>query len=137
MNKIMMMVVGAAGLGLVGVISACAPKIAESTGRNDFMALCVDCHGPAGKGDGPLADGLNPHPADITKVAAGNGGIFPRQQVMNHIDGFTMGRSESPMPAFGELLEGKTVLYDSGDGIASPTPARLVALMEYVEGLQE
>lgn len=133
----MMVLAGAVGLALVGVISACAPEMAEPTGRNDFMALCVDCHGPAGKGDGPLAEGLEPHPADITKVAARNGGVFPRRQVMSHIDGFTMGRSESPMPQFGELLEGKTVLYDSGDGIATPTPARLVALMEYVEGLQQ
>ena len=35
------------------------------------------------------------------------------------------------------LLDGELVPYDGGDGIASPTPVRLVELAEYVKGLQE
>lgn len=125
------------GAAVLGLIAACAPDAQVTTGRMDFQQLCVDCHGPSGKGDGVMADGLEPRPADITRIAAENGGVFPKARVMSHIYGFTPGRSESPMPAFGDLLEGKTVMYDSGDGIPTPTPWRLVALMEYVEGLQE
>lgn len=128
---------GFGGVAMLGLIAACAPETKITTARGDYMNLCVDCHGPGGKGDGPLAEGLEPKPADITRIARDNGGVFPKARVMSHIYGFTPGRSESPMPAFGDLLDGKTVLYDSGDGIETPTPARLVALMEYVEGMQE
>ncbi|MCF3972300.1 c-type cytochrome [Paracoccus salsus] len=129
-----------AGIGAVamaGLIAACAPETQVTTGRSDYMNLCVDCHGPTGKGDGPAAAGMEPRPTDITRVARNNDGVFPKNRVMSHIYGYTMGRSESPMPQFGDLLEGRTVLYDTGDGIETPTPWRLVALMEYVEGMQE
>lgn len=125
------------GLTMAGVIAACAPTLTDrARARNDFNALCVDCHGPSGRGDGPAAAGMVPHPLDLTRVAASNGGAFPRLQVMGHIHGFTAGRSESPMPQFGELLDGPTIPYDAGDGVATPTPVRLVALMEYVEAMQ-
>lgn len=127
---------GLSGVALAGLVAACAPQPSVSSGRNDFVALCVDCHGTDGKGDGPMAEGLTPKPVDVTQIAAKNGGVFPQARVMSHIYGFTPGRSDSPMPQFGDLLEGETVLYDSGDGIETPTPARLVALMEYVESIQ-
>lgn len=108
-----------------------------TTGVGDFTRFCADCHGPEGKGNGPAAAGLKPRPADLTQLSRKNGGKFPRLTVMNRIDGYTMGKSDSPMPAFGDLLEGKTVLFDSGDGIETPTPWRLVALQRYVETLQK
>lgn len=126
-----------AGISMAAAIAACAPETQITTGRSDYQALCADCHGPAGKGDGPAAEGMDPRPVDVTRVAASNGGVFPKSRVMSHIYGFTPGRSESPMPQFGDILEGRTVLYDSGDGIQTPTPWRLVALVDYVEGLQE
>lgn len=128
-----------AGLGsaaMAALVAACAPEAPAATGQYDFAALCVDCHGAQGNGDGPLAAGLTPRPVDVTVIATQNGGVFPKARVMSHIDGFTMGRGETPMPSFGDLLDGETVLYDSGDGIPTPTPRRLVALMEYVEELQ-
>ncbi|WP_295043796.1 cytochrome C [uncultured Paracoccus sp.] len=127
-----------AGMAMAGVIAACAPGATDQArARSDFQALCVDCHGAAGHGDGPAAAGMVPHPVDLTQVAANNGGVFPRLQVMGHIHGFTPGRSESPMPAFGDLLDGPTIPYDAGDGVLTPTPVRLVALMEYVEAMQQ
>lgn len=122
---------------MAGLIAACAPQTTDrAQARNDFNALCVDCHGADGRGAGPATAGMRPAPVDLTRVAANNGGDFPRLQVMGHIYGFTPGRSESPMPEFGDLLDGPTVPYDAGDGIPTPTPARLVALMEYVEAMQ-
>lgn len=125
------------GLAMAGMIAACAPQMSDQVqARNDFAALCVDCHGADGRGGEPAAAGMQPAPVDLTRVAASNGGVFPRLQVMGHIYGFTPGRSESPMPEFGDLLDGPTVPYDAGDGNPTPTPARLVALMEYVEAMQ-
>lgn len=127
---------GLGGAALAGLVAACAPETRLTTGRSDFRALCVDCHGPAGRGDGPLADGLDPRPVDVTRIAALNGGDFPGNRVMSHIYGYTMGRGDTAMPSFGDLLEGRTVLYDSGDGIETPTPWRLVALNEYLKSIQ-
>ncbi|MDO5630964.1 MAG: cytochrome C [Paracoccus sp. (in: a-proteobacteria)] len=130
-------VAGTAALAMAAVIAACAPDQQMTTARSDYMNLCAGCHGTTGKGNGPAAAGQNPRPADITTIAARHDGEFPRLQVMSHIYGYTMGRSESPMPQFGDLLEGRTVMYDAGDGRETPTPQRLVALMEYVERMQE
>lgn len=126
-----------AAAAMAGVVAACAPQVSPQTSaRNDFAALCVDCHGADGTGGGAASSGMDTKPADLTRVAARNGGEFPRLQVMGHIYGFTPGRSASPMPEFGDLLEGPTIPYDAGDGIKTPTPARLVALMEYVKSIQ-
>jgi mono/diheme cytochrome c family protein len=34
-------------------------------GQKVYAANCASCHGPAGRGDGPAASGLNPRPADL------------------------------------------------------------------------
>ncbi len=127
----------AGGLAMAGLIAACTPQDQGTAGaRNDFATLCAGCHGADGKGQGAAGAGMEPRPVDLTRVAANNGGGFPRLQVMGHIYGFTPGRSESPMPEFGDLMEGPTIPYDAGDGIVTPTPVRLIALMEYVESMQ-
>lgn len=124
-------------LATLSVAAACTPEAQITTGAGDYAQYCATCHGPAGKGNGPASQGLTPRPTDLTLLARDNGGTFPRLRVMSRIDGYTMGKSESPMPAFGDLLEGKTVLYDAGDGIETPTPWRLVALAEYLEKMQK
>ena len=44
-------------------------------------------HGPAAKGDGPLAAMLKTRPADLTSIASHNRGTFPAEQVAQIIDG--------------------------------------------------
>lgn len=125
-----------AGLGLAALVAACAPEAGPGGARADFAAYCAACHGNDGRGGGPLAEGMEPVPADVTLITRRNGGVFPKAQVMGHIAGYTMGRSESPMPQFSDLLEGPQVMFDDGSGQAVPTPARLVALADYVQSLQ-
>ncbi|MFD2815237.1 c-type cytochrome [Paracoccus aerius] len=111
------------GLAMAGLIAACAPQMSGRVqARNDFNALCVDCHGADGRGNGPAAGGMTPAPVDLTRVAASNGGTFPRLQVMGHIYGFTPGRSESPMPEFGDLLDGPTIPMTRATAIRRPRP---------------
>lgn len=127
------------GMAVLAVLTACVMPKREAevpTGAQDFAAHCVACHGVSGKGDGEVAAGLAKKPADLTLLSAGNGGAFPGTRVMAQIWGYT-GRDEGRvMPEFKELLDSETVLFDGGDGIATPTPLRLVQLAEYVKGLQ-
>ena len=118
-------------------LAACVER-KEPTGREDFETFCAACHGVSGQGDGEAASGLDRKPADLTGLSARNGGAFPGTRVMAKIWGYTGGRDgASPMPAFGPLLQGDLVPYDGGDGIASPTPVRLVAIAEYLKTLQD
>jgi mono/diheme cytochrome c family protein len=122
-------------------LAACVERDEAPTGREDFATFCAACHGAGGKGDGPAAAGLDRKPADLTGLSARNGGAFPGTRVMAKIWGYTGARpghrdEGSPMPEFGPLLQGDLVPYDGGDGIATPTPARLVGIAEHLRVLQ-
>ena len=128
-----------AALSAAVLLAACLPGAPPRTpsGAEDFATYCAACHGSTGKGDGPSAAGLSRKPADLTAISARNGGVFPATRVMAKIYGYTGGRDGGAvMPAFGALLDGETVPYDGGDGIATPTPVRLVQIAEYLRGLQ-
>ena len=104
-----------------------------------YQSYCASCHGAGGQGDGPAAAGLSVPPADLTRLAQRNGGTFPMVVVMSRIDGYTQGPAmvgQGAMPQFGALLEGDTVLLDTGGGALVPTPERLVRLAEHLASLQ-
>lgn len=107
-----------------------------SEGRAIYQENCAQCHGPSGKGDGPWADGQDPAPSDLTRLS--ENGEFPRIHVLSVIDGYDRtGLPGKEMPEFGLLLEGDTVPVDVGDGVLTPTPRPLAALMVYLESIQE
>jgi mono/diheme cytochrome c family protein len=123
-------------------LSACVETKEAPSGAEDFATFCSACHGAAGKGDGDAAATLDRKPADLTGLSARNGGVFPGTRVMAKIWGYTgvkpgHAADSSPMPQFGPLLQGDLVPYDGGDGIATPTPVRLVAIAEYLKTLQD
>jgi mono/diheme cytochrome c family protein len=117
-------------------LSACVEEEVP-TGAEDFATYCSACHGASGTGDGPGAEGLAKRPADLTQLSARNGGAFPGTRVMAKIYGYTGRDSASAMPQFGPLLQGDLMPYDGGDGIATPTPQRLVQLAEHLKTLQK
>ncbi|MGC1489524.1 MAG: cytochrome c [Albidovulum sp.] len=121
------------------VIGACVPKASPPpSGHALYQGFCQSCHGDQGKGDGPLAGDLAKKPADLTKISARNGDVFPVVRVMSVIDGYTRKNDHgSIMPEMGALLEdGPMVLVDTGDGIDTPVPAQLYALSEYLRSIQ-
>jgi len=124
------------GFATILLLSGCTSNV--ETGRASFNDLCAGCHGQSGRGDGELAQGLTGKPADLTQLSAANSGVFPRVRVMSKIDGYAKGRPHhGAMPAFWPLLEGRTILVETGDGILTPTPEPLVALAAYLETLQQ
>jgi mono/diheme cytochrome c family protein/uncharacterized membrane protein len=66
-------------------------------GAEIFQQNCVQCHGVAGKGDGPLAPTLNPRPVDLTQHVP----FHPDEQLLYWISNGVPG---SAMPAFKEVL---------------------------------
>lgn len=104
-------------------------------GARLYAENCAMCHGPGAKGDGPWAAGMSPPPSDLTRLATN--GEFPRARVLSVIDGYDRtGLPGHAMPEFGLLLEGDTVPIDVGDGVLTPTPRPLAALLVYLESIQ-
>jgi mono/diheme cytochrome c family protein len=122
-------------LGLAACVQAVSMPEAEE-GAALYAENCAQCHGADGTGNGPWAADMVPPPADLTRLAAG--GAFPRSHVLSVMDGYD--RSDLPgkeMPEFGLLLRGDTVPVDVGDGVLTPTPRPLAALMAYLESIQK
>lgn len=127
-------------LAAAGLLAACVPQPDDQpTGRALYGEFCADCHGAGGAGDGPVAALLPKAPADLTGISARNGGRFPLARVMSTIDGYSrLADHASIMPEMGPVLqEGRPVMVDTGDGVQTPVPPRLLALARYVESLQK
>lgn len=122
-------------LGALVALTACDP-VEQTDAARLYTDHCASCHGSSGTGDGLLADGLTPRPADLTRIAARNGGTFDLVSVMSTIDGYKL--PERSMPRFGDMLaEAEYTQVDTGDGVMTPTPIPLLALAEYLKGLQQ
>jgi mono/diheme cytochrome c family protein len=61
-----------------------------------YITNCAPCHGEKGKGDGPAAASLTPHPADHTSAALRNepdGSLF-----------WKLSEGRTPMPTYKKIL---------------------------------
>ena len=115
-------------------------------GKREYFRSCATCHGPAGKGDGPVAASLKRAPADLTGLSRSNFGVFPFARVFDVIDGrfevATHGKRE--MPVWGDVFQpgsgsGQFTLptYDVSKEISeSIVRARILALIDYIFTLQ-
>jgi len=124
-----------AGVAIAAAACAVRSMPEPSEGRAIYEANCSQCHGPVARGDGPWAGSYDPEPADLTRLS--HNGVFPRAEVLSVIDGYDRtGLPGKEMPEFGLLLEGPTVPVDVGDGVLTPTPRPLAALLAYLESIQ-
>jgi mono/diheme cytochrome c family protein len=97
-------------------------------GKKAYSDLCASCHGTSAKGDGPVAPFLNKKPANLTNLAAANGGVFPSERVYEAIDGRRdIGEHGTrEMPVWGVASRVSQTLYR----------ARTRAIVEYLVTLQ-
>lgn len=115
----------------------CAPE-SSSSGRTIYIEKCAVCHGRDGRGDGPAAAGLLTKPADLTRIAARRDGVWPMLEVMSIIDGYSKRYLPGEdMPIYDDFVEGTLVPFDTGNGVTSRTPAKLLAITRYLETLQD
>lgn len=123
---------------LLAVPSVLAAQDAE-TGDDLFQTHCASCHGADADGRGPLSGALLLQPPDLTMLAAGNGGEFPLERVLNRIDGTDPLVSHgSPMPVFGPYFDGvanTAMKLPSGQPVMVSEP--VADLVEYLLTLQK
>jgi len=127
-------------LSLVALALGALPALADEKdqvlkdGKRDYEQNCAACHGESAMGDGKMADLLTVRPPDLTRIAKGNGGVFPFWKVYNIIGGEAPARAHqfSPMPIWASRFraEAATQWY-------APAHVRILLLTHYLESIQE
>ena len=120
-------------LTCVFFITACqtVEQMPDYDGSALYQGYCASCHGAGGAGDGPVAGSMTVVLQDLRGIKQRNGGVFPRQQVAEAIDGRSMraahGTADMPVWGweFGQVEESD-----------AHTQARIDALVSYLEGIQ-
>lgn len=121
---------GFAALLVVGL--ACAEESAEPAetsverGAALYAEHCVDCHGADARGQGPIAEGLQKPPADLTRIAARRDGVFPTAEVRRMVDGRSdfVGHRDVEMPLWGDFFD-------------EEVDAKIESLALYLESIQD
>lgn len=111
------------------------PLVAQNLeeGEAAFANHCAGCHGAEAMGDGPMASLLRVQPADLTALAASNGGAFPLARVVERIDGTAdVTAHGDPMPVFGMLLQGPSAATVAPDGREVVAPEEIVNIAEWL-----
>jgi mono/diheme cytochrome c family protein len=103
-------------------------------GEAMFQAYCTACHGKAGKGDGPAALALKKTPADLTKISARNGGVFPEVRISRFIEGVDEipAHGNRDMPIWGSLFRSL-----SGGANSDIATIRVRNLTDYLKSIQQ
>lgn len=103
--------------------------VAASDAAGMFQSYCAVCHGKEGKGNGPAASALTKTPADLTRIAARNGGTFPDVRVKRYIEGLdeVPAHGTRDMPMWGELF--RSLSRDTAQ-------IRVQALSDHIKSMQ-
>ena len=114
-------------------------------GHEEFMRSCAACHGPGGKGDGPVAELLRERPKDLTQIAKENDGGFPLAEGFHAIDGRReiAGHGTSAMPVWGLRFGDQAMLEARGEPGRTASDAqmaamgRMLSVVYFVQSIQE
>ena len=107
---------------------------AAARGRVTYRIYCMNCHGPAGKGDGKLASILKVKVADLTQVSARHGGTFPEEAVRETIDGRkeVAAHGLREMPVWGDAFQSP----EQGGDQEAKAKAKIHDLVEFLRSIQ-
>jgi mono/diheme cytochrome c family protein len=128
----LVMIAGCAAVLLAGP-AASQEQTPIVNGRDEFVWNCADCHGQAGRGDGPLAAALIKSPSDLTKIAHRNLGIFPAQKIFDIVAGqeSVVGHQSFQMPKYWERFK-----QTPGQRDFVAPEVRIRAIVEYLRQIQ-
>jgi mono/diheme cytochrome c family protein len=115
-----------------------------SAGNRTYDRFCLVCHGKEAKGNGLYKENLRIAPADLTKLAKNNNGMFPWIMMYQIIDGkdISLAHGTSEMPIWGELFD----ISNWSDGnwkkgytehSIAITRGRIFELLVYLDFIQE
>ena len=112
-----------------------SPSLANPSlvGADTYAFYCAPCHGKDGKGRGPVAEALKALPADLTTLAARNGGAFPKDRVRAFVtagDRAIPAHGSPAMPVWGPTF---TAL-DPNDKVVT---VRIFNVVAYLESIQQ
>ena len=102
-------------------------------GVDNFRDYCAPCHGRDGAGHGPVAPALKTPPSDLTRLAAGNNGVFPRARVRAYITNGSPdipAHGDSVMPVWGPTFRA----LDTSD---RSVDVRIANVVEYLASIQK
>jgi mono/diheme cytochrome c family protein len=111
-----------------------ASELFAESGRALYVRYCSACHGSAGRGDGPVAAELRTTPADLTRIAARNDGVFPAAEVARTIDGRDDVRAHGTreMPVWGRRF-GKDLDESAAEEVVR---GNISVLVDYLRSIQ-
>jgi len=123
---------------LLGVRASAAqdvdPVLAQM-GAPYFERLCASCHGVAATGHGSAGKRLRTPPADLTRIAARRGGVFPAGEIAKFIDGRfdPQAGNARVMPIWGARLGEGVPEAGVGESLAR---GKIAVLIEYLKSIQ-
>ena len=120
---------------------ALATSQSEHYGQRTFEDRCATCHGPGGKGDGPMAQVLKSPPSDLTVLARKAKGQFPFGRIYKTIDGRFAPEIPSHgtrvMPVWGNAFRAEVLEADlPGVYAEEVVQGRILGLIYYIQSLQ-
>lgn len=119
---------------------AATPVLAQdpTEGRTLYLHYCMTCHGTTAEGGGPMAPVLLVQPTDLTRLSAGNSGVFPVERVAARIDGSDPLVSHgSSMPIYGETFAGDDTMIKTPSGQPLITSRAIADLVAFLTELQQ
>jgi len=101
-------------------------------GPDLFKMYCATCHGPDGKGGGPVAPALKVPPPDLTVLSRRQDGVFPVVEVETIITGpvAVAAHGSDQMPIWGAIFRA----LDASDARAK---ARIKNLVDHIRSIQQ
>ena len=109
------------------------PPILPVDGAGVFRNYCAACHGPGGRGNGPVSKALKRKVPDLTKLSRRNGGAFPaihvRTTIMSGSDDLLPAHGSKQMPIWGPIFHDIEFDQDLGN-------VRLENVTKYLESMQ-
>lgn len=110
-------------------------ELLDYSGGELYRRFCAACHGPEGRGDGPVGARLSVVVPDLTRIAARRDGRFPAGEVAETIDGrsLVVAHGTREMPVWGYEF-----WVEEGGDVTAETDAREIIdrLVEYLRSIQ-
>jgi mono/diheme cytochrome c family protein len=110
------------------------------SGAQMFKEYCAVCHGPSGKGDGPVATALKVPPPDLTTLAQRHDGKFPDDYVSNVLKNGVQNpaHGSGEMPVWGPIFDTMNRWKALCPGMdETPVTLRITNLTNYLKSIQK